>query len=127
MLNVGGWSQMRVSPQAITDNQIVASTQVTTNAKADQELVGMLTSQQTSNEEESTKESYERAVSKLNEFMAIHNKNSKFVFHSGLDRYYVQVVDASTDEVLREIPPKKLLDVYYSMQKFLGKIVDETI
>jgi flagellar protein FlaG len=29
--------------------------------------------------------------------------------------------------VIREIPPKKLLDAFYSMQKFLGMIVDEKI
>ena len=32
--------------------------------------------------------------------------------------YYVEVVDAETDEVIREVPPRKLLDAFYTMQKF---------
>lgn len=66
-------------------------------------------------------------VDSLNEFIEIHHRNSKFILHEKLDEYYVQIVDASTEKVIREIPPKKLLDAFYSMQKFLGMIVDEKI
>ncbi|WP_249650867.1 flagellar protein FlaG, partial [Lysinibacillus sp. D4A3_S15] len=52
---------------------------------------------------------------------------AKFVYHEGLERYYVTVGDQGTDEVVKEIPPKKLLDTFYEMQKMLGMIVDEKI
>ncbi|AYC30760.1 flagellar biosynthesis protein FlaG [Paenisporosarcina cavernae] len=68
-----------------------------------------------------------KVITALNDFLAQHNRNSKFVMHEGLDRYYVQVVDSETEEVIREVPPKKLLDAYYTMQKYLGMIVDEKI
>ncbi|MGG0655037.1 flagellar protein FlaG [Rummeliibacillus pycnus] len=71
-----------------------------------------------------TKQAYQTAVNKLNEFMEYSQKNSKFVFHKELDRYYVEVVDAKTQEVIKEIPPKELLDAYYEMQKLVGKIFD---
>lgn len=74
-----------------------------------------------------TKEAYQIAVNKMNEFMEVTNKNSKFIFHEGLDKYYVEIVDARTDEVVKEIPPKELLDAYYEMQKMIGKIVDKTV
>lgn len=73
------------------------------------------------------KEKVQKAVDALNEFMTTQNRSSKFVLHDGLDRYYVEVVDAETEEVIREVPPRKLLDAFYSMQKFLGMIVDEKI
>lgn len=76
---------------------------------------------------EETKKKVQEAVSKMNEMLEVNNSHSKFVYHEGLERYYVTVVDRDTDEVVKEIPPKKLLDAFYEMQKMLGMIVDEKI
>ncbi|MFJ8234645.1 flagellar protein FlaG [Ureibacillus sp. NPDC094379] len=73
------------------------------------------------------KEISPKMVDKLNEFMEVHNKNIKFVYHDGLEEYYVTIVDSQTNEVIKEIPPKELLDAYYQMQKIIGNIVDEKI
>lgn len=71
---------------------------------------------------EPTEQAYQIAVNKLNEFMEHTQRSSKFVFHKDLERYYVEVVDAQTQEVVKEVPPKKLLDAYYEMQKLAGKM-----
>lgn len=71
-----------------------------------------------------TEQAYRTAVNKLNEFMEHTQRNSKFIFHGDLERYYVEVIDAQTQEVVKEIPPKELLDAYYEMQKLAGKIFD---
>ena len=73
------------------------------------------------------KEKLEEAVISINEFLNTQHKESKFVFHEGLDKYYVQLVDSETDEVIKEIPPEKLLNAFYEMQKLAGMIVDEKI
>ena len=39
----------------------------------------------------------------------------------------VQVLDAETEEVLREIPPERILDLVASIEKAIGLIVDERI
>ncbi|QPQ32384.1 flagellar protein FlaG [Lysinibacillus sp. JNUCC 51] len=77
--------------------------------------------------EQIPKEKLQQAVDTINDFLHINHNTSKFVLHDGLDRYFVQVVDVQTDEVVKEIPPKKLLDAFYEMQKLLGMIVDEKI
>lgn len=74
-----------------------------------------------------TKERLQQAVDSMNEFFEINNSELKFVFHEGLEKYYVQLVNADTDEVVREIPSKKMLDVFFEMQKLVGMIVDEKI
>lgn len=74
-----------------------------------------------------SKKKVEEVTNKLNEFLEIHNRSLKFILHEELKQYYVQVIDSDTNEVIREIPPKKLLDAFYTMQKFLGMIVDEKI
>jgi flagellar protein FlaG len=74
-----------------------------------------------------SKKKVEEVTNKLNEFLEIQNRSLKFILHDELDQYYVQVINSDTKEVIREIPPKKLLDAFYTMQKFLGMIVDEKI
>ena len=71
-----------------------------------------------------TEQAYQTAVNKMNEFMEYNQKSSKFIFHKDLERYYVEVVDAQSQEVIKEVPPKALLDAYYEMQKLAGKIFD---
>ncbi|ETT87860.1 flagellar protein FlaG [Viridibacillus sp. FSL R5-0477] len=120
---------MRISSQAPNESvTTTAGTQVKSSIVEVNDMDKMIKVQQNSqHEEQPAKETLERAVNALNEFMEFHSKNSKFVLHDGLNRYFVQVVDTETDEVVREIPPKKLLDAYYTMQKYLGMVVDETI
>ncbi|MEK4530615.1 flagellar protein FlaG [Solibacillus sp. FSL K6-1554] len=74
-----------------------------------------------------TKEKLEQAIDSLNEFFTINNSELKFVFHEGLDTYYAQLINSETEEVIREIPSKKILDVFYEMQKLVGMIVDKKI
>ena len=76
-----------------------------------------------------SKEKLEEAVKSINEFFSTQtqHKSSKFEFHEGLDRYYVKLVDADTKELIKEIPPEKLLNAFYEMQKLAGMIVDEKI
>lgn len=76
---------------------------------------------------EVTKEKLQQAVDSINEFLEVDHKASKFVLHDGLNRYYVRLVDTDTDEIIKEIPPERLLDAFYKMQKLAGMIVDEKI
>ncbi|WP_245911308.1 flagellar protein FlaG [Paraliobacillus ryukyuensis] len=73
------------------------------------------------------KKQVEGMVEALNEFLEPTHTSIKFKVHDKLDKYYVTVVDSDTDELIKEIPPKKLLDVYAAMAEFMGFIVDEKI
>lgn len=64
-------------------------------------------------------------VDKLNEFIDPLITNLKFVLHEDLNEYYVTVVNPLTDEVIKEIPPKKMLDMYAAMAEFMGILIDE--
>lgn len=77
--------------------------------------------------DDETKAKVQEAVNTMNEMLDVNNSTSKFMFHEGLERYYVTVVNRDTEEVVKEIPPKKILDAFYEMQKMLGMIVDEKI
>lgn len=81
----------------------------------------------TGEEKEISKEKLQQAVDTMNNVLEANSDTAKFVYHEGLDRFYVTVVNKETDQVVKEIPPKKLLDAFYEMQKMLGLIVDEKI
>lgn len=72
-------------------------------------------------------EKVKTAVDKLNGFMEPLRTNLKFEFHEKLEEYYVTVVNPVTNEVIKEIPPRKMLDMYAAMAEFMGILVDEKI
>ena len=103
-------------PKATVERRVVQPTQTpSTNAISEEQ------------KDVVSKEKLEEAVSSINEFLHTQQKASKFVFHEGLDKYYVKLVDPETDELIKEIPPEKLLNAFYEMKKLAGMIVDEKI
>lgn len=74
---------------------------------------------------EAERNQVEKSVAKLNDFIDPIQTNLKFVFHEDLHEYYVTVVDPITNEVVREIPPKKILDMVAKMTEFVGVLVDK--
>lgn len=72
-------------------------------------------------------EDVERTVNNLNRFMEPLRTNLKFTLHNELNEYYVEVINPMTDEVIREIPPKKFLDMYAAMADFMGLLIDKKI
>ncbi|MEJ8778808.1 flagellar protein FlaG [Pseudogracilibacillus sp. ICA-222130] len=73
------------------------------------------------------KEDVQDAVERMNHFIDPFQTNLKFVFHEELNEYYVTVVNPVTEEIIREIPPKKMLDMYAAMTEFVGIVVDEQV
>ena len=69
----------------------------------------------------------ESMVEGMNNFLEPSNTTIKFELHDKLDRYYVKLVDRETKELVREIPPEKMLDMYAQMAEFMGFLVDEKI
>lgn len=74
-----------------------------------------------------SKKQIEEIVNSMNEFVQPTHTSLKFELHEKLGEYYVTIRDDITDEVIREIPPKKLLDTYAAMAEFLGFLVDRKI
>jgi len=74
-----------------------------------------------------TKNNVKTTVEKMNDFMEPALSDLKFVYHEKLDEYYVTIIDPSTEEVIKEIPPKKMLDMYAAMAEYMGILVDEKV
>lgn len=110
-------SSLASSPSLETAKASVNNERVTSNIEKPQEL----------SEEKLSKESVEKLVNSMNDFLQASSTHLKFEYHEKLNEYYVTIVDNHTEEVVREIPSKKLLDIYSAMTDFLGIIVDKKI
>ncbi|MDQ0218401.1 flagellar protein FlaG [Peribacillus cavernae] len=79
------------------------------------------------NTDHNKKEKLDKIVESMNEFLQPSNTSLKFELHEKLNEYYVTIVDDVTHEVIKEIPSKKMLDMYAAMTDFVGLMVDKKI
>lgn len=63
----------------------------------------------------------------MKELLEQTSTSSKYKLHEVVNIYYIQVLDTNTEEVLKEIPNKKFLDMYASMAELMGLIVDDKL
>jgi flagellar protein FlaG len=73
------------------------------------------------------KEKLDDIIEGMNEFLQASNTSLKFELHEKLNEYYVTIVDDITHEVVKEIPSKKMLDMYAAMTEYVGLMVDKKI
>jgi flagellar protein FlaG len=76
---------------------------------------------------EPSKEAIDAVLKDLNDMLKPHQTSVKYKHYEKLNENYVQVVDDKTNQVIKEIPSKKMLDFYSSMLEFIGVLVDKKI
>jgi len=67
----------------------------------------------------------QEGTEKLNEMTRIFDRSFHFEIHEKSKRWMVQVINTETGEVVREIPPEKILDMVARLDQLVGLIVDE--
>ncbi|HJF31267.1 MAG TPA: flagellar protein FlaG [Sporosarcina psychrophila] len=83
--------------------------------------------QKADNEQQLPVDKARQVTDSMNTFLESANTQLRFKFHEKLNEYYVTIVDSKTDEVIREIPSKKLMDIHAEMREFVGLLVDRKI
>lgn len=74
---------------------------------------------------EIARQELEKSIEGLNKLIQSSNTHLSFVLHDRLNEFYVQVVDDQTQEVIREVPSKKMLDMVAEMKSMIGLLIDE--
>lgn len=74
-----------------------------------------------------TEKEVKQVVEDLNRMFEPSQTHIKFNFHEKLGEYYVQVVNDLNNEVIREIPSKKILDIMASFRESIGLVIDQKI
>jgi flagellar protein FlaG len=67
-----------------------------------------------------------KMVDKMNDTARIFNHAMRFEVNQG-HRIRVQIVNVTTGEVVRDIPPEKFMDSFTQMQNAVGIIFDERV
>lgn len=65
------------------------------------------------------------AVDGVNESLKTNHTSVRFKYHENLKRVSIKIVDDTTDEVIKEIPPEETLEMVEKMLAQAGLIVDE--
>ncbi|UAK17861.1 flagellar protein FlaG [Sporolactobacillus terrae] len=66
-------------------------------------------------------------VTEANKLLKPQLTQMHYVLHDKLDEYYVRVEDVRTHQVIREIPPKKFMDMYAAIAEKLGLIINKRV
>ncbi len=78
-------------------------------------------------DKKSLEEELIRSIEMANEKLVVYGKRFEFSIHQPTKHIMVKVVDAATDEIIREIPPEKILDLIAALWELAGIIVDERV
>jgi flagellar protein FlaG len=81
----------------------------------------------TTSEKEESPQQIETMVDGANQFFKMTKTHLQFHLHERLNSHYVEIRNSETNEVIREIPSKKFLDMVAKLQELAGLIVDEKI
>lgn len=74
---------------------------------------------------EPEKDYLEKAVEETNQMIFKDDRRFEFRIHEGTKRIMVKLIDNETDEIVKEIPPEKILDLVASIWDLVGILVDE--
>ncbi|NLO83178.1 MAG: flagellar protein FlaG [Clostridiales bacterium] len=68
-----------------------------------------------------------QAVKQANKALEGTNRRFEYLIHERTNTIMIKVINSETDEVIREIPPEKILDLIAKLWELAGIIVDEKV
>ena len=95
----------------------------TTNIVETAKEKGQADSNEQNKDQQPTHEQVRKAVEQLNRNLS--NSEAVFGIHEETNRVMIKIVDKSTKEVIKELPPEKTLDMIAKVWEIAGLLVDE--
>lgn len=74
-----------------------------------------------------SEQALQKALDQANQAMAEIKQGIGFSYEKRLNQLFVQVKDKTTGEVIKEFPPKALIEHRVAMREFIGLILDQKI
>lgn len=102
-----------------TKTQVKEEKSVVTMANGEEVATGELKIQDVAPEK------IKSAISEVNQKIKQTRTQCQFSYHEDTHRIAIKVIDESTKEVIREIPPEKTLDMIAKVMDLAGILVDE--
>lgn len=67
------------------------------------------------------------AVEQVNKLLTIHNTHLEFSVHEKTKNIMVKVINEETGEMVREVPPERILNMVAMIWEQIGLLVDEKV
>ena len=99
--------------------QVDKTTSIVENAKEK----GQSDNSEQNKDQQPSHEQIRKAVEQLNRNLS--NSEAVFGIHEETNRVTIKIVDKSTKEVIKELPPEKTLDMIAKVWEIAGLLVDE--
>ncbi len=74
-----------------------------------------------------SREKIQESIEEMNDTVSALHKELHFEFHDKAERMLVEIRDIRNDEVIKEIPPKEMLDMIGRIKEVVGLLLDEKI
>lgn len=71
------------------------------------------------------KSTVQQAVETANESLKVNRTSARFKYHEATKQVSIKIVDDVTQEVIKEIPPEKAIEMVEKMLELTGILVDE--
>lgn len=110
--SISGQGSRPARPQRISTREARMYNERETDANADKEV---------------SVEQLQKAVEKANKSFQPFDRRFERAYHEKTKTVMVKVINAANDEVIREIPPEKILDMVAYMWEIAGILVDEKV
>ena len=105
-------------------DSIMEQAKIRTVPQVKNELTSSFNNQSNLNKKPLEKEELKRVTAEANQALELVNTQLVFRVHEGTGRPLIKLVESATQEVIREIPSEKMLDVLAGIWEFTGLIVD---
>lgn len=76
-------------------------------------------------EQQPPRQAVEQAADGVNAFLKSSGSHVQFALHQGTNQLMVQVLDDKTDEIIRTIPSKELLELADKVGEMVGMLLDK--
>lgn len=133
MMTVQAQGSVAPKPQAATTGerpeeagssvQTAEKVDRTTNVVEGAQEKGQSANNDQGKDQQASNEQIRKAVEQLNKSMA--NSEAVFGIHEATNRITIKIVDKSTKEVIKELPPEKTLDMIARVWDMAGILIDE--
>lgn len=97
------------------------------NRTSGKQLVQLMPEKLTAKKEPQEIQNINEKVEQLNKTADLFNKKLHFLVHDETEQIVVQVVNSETGEIIKQIPPEKILEVLSRIDQVIGIFVDELV
>ncbi len=120
-----GLSDGSLSSRREVSEELVTEKSASDRQREDLEKrLSVLEGQQEHEKDEKLLDKLNGAIREMNEDMEVKHLSLRFKLHEDSERWMVQIVDIIEDEVIRKIPPEKMLELSARIQSAVGVMLD---